>query len=52
MICGSKEEEKVYGVTSWGMGCAMGVGIYARVAFHRAWIDKEINVSRFHTHLI
>ena len=46
LICGSKENEKVYGVTSWGLGCAKGVNIYARVAFHRDWIDKEIKVNR------
>ena len=42
LICGSKEKEKVYGVISWGLDCAKGVGIYSRVAFHRQWIDKEI----------
>ena len=42
MICGSKEKEKIYGVISWGLDCAKGVGIYTRVAFHRQWIDKEI----------
>ena len=46
MICGSKEKKKVYGVISWGLGCAKGVGIYARVAFHRDWINREINVTR------
>ena len=50
LICGSKEKKKVYGIISWGLGCAKGVGIYARVAFHRDWIDKEINVTRFHIH--
>ena len=48
MICGSKEKEKLYGVTSWRLGCAKGVSIYARVAFHRDWIDKEIKVNRLH----
>ena len=50
LICGSKEKEKVYGVISWGLDCAKGVGIYARVAFYRHWIDKEINVIIFHNH--
>ena len=47
-----KEKEKVYGVISWGLDCAKGVGIYARVAFHRHWIDKEINVTSFYNHYI
>ena len=47
MICGSNEKEKIYGVISWGLDCAKGVGIYTRVAFHRQWIDKEINATRF-----
>ncbi len=47
MLCGGKENEKVYGIISWGLGCATGVGIYTSVAFHRQWIDKEINASRF-----
>ena len=46
MICESKEKEKVYGVISWGLDCAKGVGIYTRVAFHRQWIDKEINETK------
>ena len=50
MICGSKEKKKVFGVISWGLGCAKGVGIYARVAFHRDWIDKEMKVSRYRIH--
>ena len=48
LICGSKEKEKLYGVISWGISCAEGIGIYARVAFHRDWIDKEIKVNRLH----
>ena len=47
LICGSKNKEKLYGIVSWGLGCAENGGIYARVAFHRQWIDKEINVTRF-----
>ena len=47
LICGSKEKEKIYGVISWGLDCAKGVGIYTRVAFHRQWIDKEINATRY-----
>ena len=52
LICGSKEKKKVYGVISWGLGCAKDVGIYARVAFHRDWIDKAIKVTRFYIHSI
>ena len=52
MICGSKEMKKVYGVISWGLGCAKGVAIYSRVAFHRDWINKEIKVTRFFIHSI
>ena len=47
LMCGGKEKKKLYGVISWGLDCAKGVGIYTRVAFHRQWIDKEINVTRF-----
>ena len=47
LICGSKEKEKLYGVSSWGIGCLRGLDIYARVTFYRNWIDKEINVTRF-----
>ena len=50
LICGSKEKEKLYGVISWGISCAKGIGIYARVAFHRDWIDKEMKVSRYRIH--
>ena len=50
LICGSKEKEKLYGVISWGISCAEGIGIYARVAFHRDWIDKEMKVSRYPIH--
>ena len=45
LICGSRSERKVYGVTSWGVDCAKGVGIYARVAFYQHWINNEINVQ-------
>ena len=45
LICGRKSERKVYGVTSWGINCEEGVGIYARVAFHQHWINNEINVQ-------
>ena len=48
LICGTKEKEKIYGVISWGIFCAENGGIYARVAYHRQWIDEEIKVTRFH----
>ena len=48
LICRSKGKDKLYGVISWGIGCAEYGGIYERVAFHRQWIDREMNVTRFH----
>ena len=53
LICGSNtNNKKVYGIVSWGVDCARGVGIYARVAFHRHWINTELKVTGFHIHSI
>ena len=36
---------KLTGVVSWGIGCAEGVGIFARVSFYHRWINKIINAT-------
>ena len=37
--------KKLFGITSWGIGCAEGVGIFARVSFYHRWINKIINAT-------
>ena len=37
--------KKLFGITSWGMDCAKGVGIYSRVGFYQHWINKMINAE-------
>ena len=36
---------RLFGITSWGLNCADGVGIYARVGFYQDWINKTINAK-------
>jgi len=51
LICKTNEEtsneerKRLFGVTSWGMGCAEGIGIYARVSFYRRWINEIIDAK-------
>ena len=37
--------KKLFGIVSWGIGCANGVGIFARVGFYQHWINKMINAT-------
>ena len=34
---------RLFGITSWGLDCAEGVGIYARVGFYENWINKMMD---------
>ena len=34
---------RLFGITSWGLNCADGVGIYARVGFYESWINKMMD---------
>ena len=34
---------RLFGITSWGLNCAEGVGIYARVGFYENWINKMMD---------
>ena len=34
---------RLFGITSWGLNCADGVGIYARVGFYENWINKMMD---------
>ena len=38
-------KKKLFGIVSWGIGCANGVGIFARVGFYQNWINKMINAT-------
>lgn len=42
LVCGSSGKWTVYGVTSWGSGCAEFPGLYARVYHEISWIKKTI----------